>query len=58
MAMISSGGLCGNRLAVRCPQVLRGGLSGKSTGVMMFALEHVARDPEKMAAMKRVYGEK
>jgi hypothetical protein len=36
-------------------KVLRGGLGGKSTGVMMFALEHVARDPEKMAAMKKVY---
>lgn len=36
-------------------KVLRGGMSGKSTGVMMFSVESVARDPEKMAAMKKVY---
>jgi len=34
---------------------LRGGLSGGSTGVMMFTLGAVAEDPEKMAVMKRVY---
>lgn len=38
-------------------QVLRYGLSGKSTGVMMFTLASVAADPGKMAAMRRVYRE-
>lgn len=36
-------------------QVLRYGLAGKSTGVMMFTLPSVALDPGKMEAMKRVY---
>ncbi len=36
-------------------QVLRYGLSGKSTGVMMFTIRSVAQDSGKMAAMKRVY---
>lgn len=36
-------------------RVLRYGLSGKSTGVMMFTLGSVAKDPEKMEAMKKVY---
>jgi len=38
-------------------QVLRYGLGGKSTGVMMFTIRSVAQDPGKMAAMKRVYRE-
>jgi hypothetical protein len=38
-------------------QVLRYGLSGKSTGVMMFTIGSVAADDGKMAAMKRVYTE-
>ncbi len=37
-------------------KALRGGLAGKSTGVMMFTLGGVAADPAKLAAMKRVYG--
>lgn len=36
-------------------QVLNHGLSGNSTGVMMFTLASVAKDPGKMQAMKRVY---
>lgn len=36
-------------------QVLRYGLSGKSTGVMMFTTTSVAEDPGKLAAMRRVY---
>ena len=36
-------------------QVLRYGLSGKSTGVMMFTIRSVAQDAGKMEAMKRVY---
>lgn len=36
-------------------QVLNHGLSGKSTGVMMFTLRSVAQDPGKMEVMKRVY---
>ncbi len=36
-------------------QVLRYGLGGRSTGVMMFTLGSVAKDDGKMAAMKRVY---
>jgi hypothetical protein len=35
--------------------VLRYGLSGKSTGVMMFTIGSVAADAGKMEAMKRVY---
>lgn len=38
-------------------QVLRHGLGGKSTGVMMFTLGSVARDADKMEVMKRVYRE-
>ncbi|MDZ4857969.1 MAG: hypothetical protein SGI88_03225 [Candidatus Hydrogenedentes bacterium] len=38
-------------------QVLRYGLSGKSSGVLMFTLPSVALDEGKMAAMKRVYTE-
>jgi hypothetical protein len=38
-------------------QVLRFGLSGKATGVMMFTISSVAADDGKMAAMKRVYSE-
>ena len=38
-------------------QVLRYGLSGKSTGVMMFTIGSLAADPGKMAAMRRVYRE-
>jgi hypothetical protein len=37
--------------------VLRYGLSGKSSGVMMFTLGSVAADEGKMAALKRVYTE-
>ncbi len=36
-------------------QVLRYGLGGKSTGVMMFTIRSVADDDGKMDAMKRVY---
>jgi hypothetical protein len=36
-------------------QVLRYGLSGKSTGVMMFTIRSVAESKGKLAAMKRVY---
>ena len=36
-------------------QVLRYGLSGRSTGVMMFTIRSVAEHAGKMAAMKRVY---
>jgi hypothetical protein len=35
--------------------VLRYGLSGKSTGVMMFTTSAVADDPAKIAVMKKVY---
>jgi hypothetical protein len=35
--------------------VLRGALAGGATGVMFFALPHVAGDPEKLAAVQRVY---
>ena len=38
-------------------QVLRYGLEGKSTGVMMFTLPAVVQDSGKMEVMKRVYGE-
>ncbi|OGG43271.1 MAG: hypothetical protein A3F84_12875 [Candidatus Handelsmanbacteria bacterium RIFCSPLOWO2_12_FULL_64_10] len=38
-------------------KVLRYGLAGKSTGVMMFTLGSVAQDEGKMAAMKKVYNE-
>lgn len=38
-------------------QVLRYGLGGRSTGVMMFTLRSVADDDGKMEAMKRVYTE-
>jgi hypothetical protein len=36
-------------------KVLRYGLEGRSTGVMMFTLGSVAQDDGKMAAMKRAY---
>ena len=35
--------------------VLRGGLSGASTGVMMFTAGAVADDPEKTAIMQKLY---
>ena len=35
--------------------VLRGGLAGRSTGVMMFTAASVAQDPAKLAAMRAVY---
>lgn len=35
--------------------ILRGALGGGATGVMFFALPHVAADPEKLAAVRRVY---
>ncbi|GJM28174.1 MAG: hypothetical protein DHS20C17_08090 [Cyclobacteriaceae bacterium] len=35
--------------------VLRGGLSGKSTGVMMFTSNAVAEDKEKIAIMRQLY---
>lgn len=38
-------------------QVLRNGLSSEATGVMMFTTHAVAEDPEKIAVMKKVYGE-
>jgi hypothetical protein len=44
-----------NTSAADFEQALRGALVGKSTGVMMFTLGSVAADPQKMAAMKRVY---
>ena len=36
--------------------VLRGGLVGRASGVMMFTLGAVAEDPAKLAVVKRVYG--
>lgn len=36
--------------------VLRGGLVGRASGVMMFTLGAVAEDPAKLAVLKRVYG--
>lgn len=36
-------------------QVLTGGLSGKSTGVMMYTIDSVAKDAAKMEVMKRIY---
>jgi hypothetical protein len=36
--------------------VLRGGLAGRASGVMMFTLGAVAEDPAKLAVLKRVYG--
>jgi hypothetical protein len=38
-------------------KVLRYGLMGKSTGVMMFTIGSVAADEGKMAVMKKVYTE-
>lgn len=35
--------------------VLRGGLAGRASGVMMFTLGAVAEDPAKLAVLKRVY---
>lgn len=35
--------------------VLRGALSGGATGVIFYALPYVAADPEKLAAVQRVY---
>ncbi|MGI9542929.1 MAG: hypothetical protein ACR2MX_06685, partial [Cyclobacteriaceae bacterium] len=35
--------------------VLRGGLSGKASGVMMFTSNAVAEDKGKIAVMKKVY---
>ena len=37
--------------------VLRFGMGGKSTGVMMFTIASVAQDEGKMAVMKKVYTE-
>ena len=39
-------------------RVLRYGMGGKSSGVMMFTIASVAKDEGKMAAMKRVYTDK
>ena len=39
-------------------EVLRGGLQGVSTGVMMFTSGAVANDPEKLKIMKAVYTQK
>ena len=36
-------------------QVLRYGMSVRSTGVTMFTIKSVAEDPGKVAAMRRVY---
>jgi hypothetical protein len=44
--------------AAEFEMVLRNGLSGKSTGVMMFTTDAVASDPEKIDVMKKVYSEK
>lgn len=38
-------------------QVLRAGMAGRSTGVMMFTARSVAEDPQKMAVMRRLYRE-
>ena len=38
-------------------RVLRYGLSGRSTGVMMFTLGSVAEDDGKMAVMRRIYND-
>jgi len=35
--------------------ILRGALDGGATGVMFYALPHVARDAEKLAVVRRVY---
>ena len=37
--------------------VLRGGLSGKSTGVMMFTTQSIADDPAKKEMMKKIYNQ-
>ena len=37
--------------------VLRGGLAGKSTGVMMFTTHAIAEDEGKIEVMKKVYSE-
>jgi hypothetical protein len=56
---LNSGQLCKHTvnldLARRVRKVLRYGLSGRSTGVVMFTIRSVAEDSGKMAAMKRVY---
>jgi hypothetical protein len=44
-----------NTPAPQFEQALRGALVGKATGAMMFTLGSVAADPEKLAALKRVY---
>ncbi|MBT6146125.1 MAG: hypothetical protein HOH74_11880, partial [Gemmatimonadetes bacterium] len=36
-------------------RVLTDGSSGRSTGIMMFTLDSVAKDPGKLEAMRRVY---
>ena len=36
-------------------RVLTDGSSGRSTGVMMFTLDSVAKNPGKLEAMRRVY---
>ncbi len=41
--------------AAEFERVLRDGLSGASSGVMMFTVRDVATDPEKLEAMRRVY---
>ena len=41
--------------AAEFEQVLRGGLSGGTSGVMMFTLGAVVEDPEKMGVLKKVY---
>ncbi len=38
-------------------KVLRGGLAGKSSGVMMFTTHSVAEDEDKIEVMKKVYSE-
>jgi hypothetical protein len=35
--------------------VLRGAISGGASGVLFYALPHVAADPAKLAAVQRVY---
>jgi hypothetical protein len=35
--------------------VLKGGLAGKSTGVMMFTTHAIAEDKDKIKAMKEIY---
>jgi hypothetical protein len=44
--------------AAELEAVLRGAIAGGATGVQFFALPHVAADPQKLAAVRRVYGDR